>query len=107
MNQSQTANTSPALPWSRRASVLFAALAMAAAMLPAGSEAAVEFVTGVGDCVKSDTQVDNKPLSVQAGNNLRFEVWGDGIDINPSVRVTVDDSNNDALVTAQIGRAHV
>lgn len=106
MNQSQTANTSPALPWSRRASVLFAALAMAAAMLPAGSEAAVEFVTGVGDCVKSDTQVDNKPLSVQAGNNLRFEVWGDGIDINPSVRVTVDDSNNDALVTARIIRAH-
>ncbi|MDP1690661.1 MAG: hypothetical protein Q8L49_01630 [Burkholderiaceae bacterium] len=68
--------------------------------------AAVEFVTPVGTCSKVDTIGDGKDLSLQAGNDVRFEVWGDGIDINPAVRITVDDNNADALVTARIIRAH-
>ncbi|MFO1267993.1 MAG: hypothetical protein U1F67_15225 [Rubrivivax sp.] len=53
-----------------------------------------------------DTQSDNQRLSVLAGNGMRFEVWGDGIDINPAVRVTVEGDPADALVSARIIRAH-
>jgi len=84
----------------------FAWLAVAAALLPGTSMAAVEFVTSVGFCNKVKTAGDGTDLSVQAGNDMRFEVWGDGIDVNPAVRVTVDDSNVDSLVTARIVKAH-
>jgi len=89
----------------RRIGVVLATLAAALACVPGTSAAAVEFVTPVGTCTKVDTIGDGKDLSVQAGENLRFEVWGDGIDINPSVRVTVDDSNA-GTVAARIVRAH-
>jgi hypothetical protein len=81
-------------------------LAAAAALAPGSATAAVEFVTPVGVCQKVDTVADGRDLSVQAGNDMRFEVWGDGIDVNPAVRVTVDDNNADSLVTARILRAH-
>lgn len=90
---------------SRRIAAAVAGLAAAFALLPSMSVAAVEFVT-TGNCNKVDTQTDNERLSVLAGNGMRFEVWGDGIDINPAVRVTVDDGPADALVTARIIRAH-
>ncbi|MBP5991127.1 MAG: hypothetical protein KA766_14070 [Piscinibacter sp.] len=90
----------------RRIAAVLAALAAAAAWLPGTSVAAVEFVTTVGTCNKVDTPSDGKDLSVQAGNNLRFEVWGDGIDVNPSVRWTVDGGPNDNLVTARIVKPH-
>jgi hypothetical protein len=89
-----------------RAAAALAALSAALALLPGTSLAAVEFVTGIGNCSKMDTQTDNERLSVLAGNGRRFEVWGDGIDVNPSVRVTVDGNPSDALVTARIIRAH-
>ncbi|MBL8318061.1 MAG: hypothetical protein JNJ42_06625 [Burkholderiaceae bacterium] len=92
--------------WSPRVAMIVAGLAASAALLPATSRAAVEFVTPVGTCDKVDTIGDGKDLRVQAGNNMRFEVWGDGIDVSPAVRVTVDDSNVDSLVTARIIRAH-
>ena len=90
---------------SRRVAVAAAGRAAAAALLPGAGMAAVEFVTTVGTCDKRDTIGDGKDLSVQAGNNLRLEVWGDGIDINPAVRVTADDSIAGA-VAARIVRAH-
>ncbi|MFO1218267.1 MAG: hypothetical protein U1E89_07860 [Burkholderiaceae bacterium] len=90
---------------SRHIATAVAALAATLAMLPSTSLAAVEFVT-TGTCTRVDTQSDNQRLSVLAGNGMRFEVWGDGIDINPSVRVTVDGDPVDALVTARIVRAH-
>ena len=100
--------TQPPNRWlrSRRAGVVLTGLAASLALLPHLSEAAVEFVTPVGTCDKVDTTADGKDLSVQAGPDRRFEVWGDGIDVNPAVRVTVDDSLNDSLVTARIIRAH-
>lgn len=98
------------LPWARPrpqlAAAAFTLLAGAAGLHPGASLAAVEFVTPVGVCNKVDTTTDGKDLSVQAGNDVRFEVWGDGIDVNPAVRVTVDDGNADALVTARIVRTH-
>jgi len=90
----------------RLAAVAAMGLAAVAAMLPRTGLAAVEFVTPVGTCSKVDTNSDGKDLSVQAGENVRFEVWGDGIDVNPAVRITVDDANNDQLVTAKILKAH-
>lgn len=90
---------------SRRFAAAAAGLAAALALLPSTGLAAVEFVTRVGTCDKVDTIGDGKDLSVQAGNNMRMEVWGDGIDINPAVRVTADDSNA-GTVTAQIIRPH-
>lgn len=81
-------------------------LQLAAILLPRASMAAVEFVTPIGTCSKVDTIGDGKDLSIQAGNDMQFEVWGDGIDINPAVRVAIDDSNVDTFVTARILRAH-
>ncbi|MCC7288238.1 MAG: hypothetical protein IT503_18845 [Burkholderiaceae bacterium] len=89
-----------------RIGVAAAGLAAALALLPGASQAAVEFVTGVGNCNKVDTQNDNQRLSVQAGDNMRFEVWGDGIDIGRAVRVTSVGNPADDLVTARIVRAH-
>lgn len=83
-----------------------AGLLLAAAMLPRAGIAAVEFVNHIGSCDKVDTIADGKDLSLQAGNYMQFEVWGDGIDVNPSVRVAIDDSNVDSFVTARILRAH-
>ncbi|MFO1288580.1 MAG: hypothetical protein U1F25_12055 [Rubrivivax sp.] len=90
---------------SRRIATAVAALAAMSSWLPGTSLAAVEFVT-TGTCNKVDTQSDNQRLSVLAGNGMRFEVWGDGIDINPAVRVTVEGDPADALVSARIIRAH-
>ncbi len=90
----------------RRIGVAAAVLAAALALLPGTSLAAVEFVTRVGTCDKIDTQNDNQRLSVQAGDNMRFEVWGDGIDIGRAVRVTSVGSPADDLVKARIVRAH-
>jgi hypothetical protein len=81
-------------------------LLLAAAVLPQTVMAGVEFVTTVGTCTKVDTIGDGKDLSVQAGNNMRFEVWGFGVDLVNTIRVTVDDNNNDSLVTARIIRRH-
>lgn len=71
----------------------FGGLAFTACLLPDLSYAAVEFVTPVGGCNKVDQIGDGSDLILQAGANVRFEVWGSGIDINPSVRVTADDGN--------------
>jgi len=90
----------------RRIDVAAAGLAAALALLPGASQAAVEFVTGVGVCVKLDTQTDNQRLSVLAGENRVFEVWGDGIDVNPAVRVTSVGNPADELVRARIIRRH-
>ncbi len=69
-------------------------------------QAAVEFVTRIGNaCNKVDTIGDGKDLSLQAGPNIQFEVWGDGIDIRKEVRLTSDDSNA-GTVSARILRAH-
>jgi len=57
------------------------------------AHAGVEFVTEVGACSKVDTIGDGKDLRLAPGPNTRFEVWGSGIDVNPSVRVTTSDSN--------------
>lgn len=92
-------------PRSLRASARVAALTAALALLPSVGEAAVEFVTPVNVCNKVDTMGDGSDLSVQAGNNVRFEAWGDGVDINPAVRVTADDGDA-GTVTARIVRAH-
>ena len=75
------------------------------AALSVPAHAAVEYVTRVGDCSQVDTIGDGKDLSLQAGPNIRFEVWGDGIDVRKQVRLTSDDSNAGA-VTARITRAH-
>jgi len=88
-----------------RSSATVAVLAAALVLVPCASEAAVEFVTRVNACDKVDTIGDGTDLSVQAGSNMRFEVWGDGVDINPAVRVTADDGDAGA-VTARIVRAH-
>ena len=97
----QTRNFPPRAP---RASATIAVLAAVLTLLPCVGEAAVEFVTPVNVCNKVDTMGDGSDLSVQAGNNVRFEVWGDGVDINPAVRVTADDGDA-GTVTARIVRA--
>lgn len=71
-------------------------LAAAASLLAAPARAAVEFVTPVGGCTKVDQIGDGKDLSLQAGKNVRFEVWGSGVDVNPGV------SGDDAAVNARI-----
>ncbi len=83
----------------------FAALVAAGSALPLATQAAVEFVTPVGTCKVVDTIGDNKDLSLQAGSGIRFEVWGDGIDVRKEVRLTTDDSHA-GTVTATILRAH-
>jgi hypothetical protein len=93
-------------PRARLVAAVATGLLFTAALLPQAGIAAVEFVTPIGTCNKVDTIGDGKDLSLQAGNDVRFEVWGDGIDVNPAVRVTVDDANVDTLVTARILRAH-
>lgn len=90
----------------RRIGVAAAGLAAVLILLPGASHAAVEFVTGVGDCAKLDTQSDNQRLSVLAGENRVFEVWGDGIDIGRAVRVTSVGNPADDLVQARIVRPH-
>jgi len=106
MAQRHLAHTTIRSAWSRLVAAAVAGLAASVALLPGTSRAAAEFVTPVGTCTKVDTTSDGKDLSVMAGNNVRFEVWGDGIDVNPAVRVTVDDANVDAFVTARITRSH-
>lgn len=90
----------------RLVAVVAIGLLLATAMLPQTAMAGVEFVTTVGICNKVDTIGDGSDLSVQAGNNMRFEVWGFGVDLVSTIRVTVDDNNNDSLVTARIIRRH-
>lgn len=70
-----------------------AGLAGIVALLPTDGHAAVEFVTPVGSCNKVDRIGDGSDLTLQAGQNVRFEVWGSGIDVSPAVRVTEDDGN--------------
>lgn len=90
----------------RLLTVVAIGLLLATAVLPQIAMAGVEFVTTVGTCTKVDTIGDGKDLSIQAGNNMRFEVWGFGVDLVNTIRVTVDDNNNDSLVTARIIRRH-
>lgn len=89
------------VPRSRHAAAIAAALTAMLALLPSVGEAAVEFVTLVGTCSKVDTIGDGGDLSLQAGNNVRLEVWGDGIDVNPAAHVTADDGDA-GPVTARI-----
>lgn len=95
-----------ARPSRRGLAALSAAIGLAASPAIAG----VEFVTDVGQCTKVDTIGDGKDLRIIAGTGTtqdpsggptRFEVWGSGIDVNPSVRVTASDSNP-GTVTARI-----
>jgi len=72
--------------------------------LASRTDAAVEFVTQVGQCTKVDTIGDGKDANIQAGSNVRFEVWGDGIDVNPGVRVAVDSGSG--TVSARITGKH-
>jgi len=81
-----------------------AAVCLLAFILPPAAHAAVEFVTAVGQCSKVDTIGDGKDATIQAGGDVRLEVWGDGIDVNPAVRVAVDSGGG--TVTARIVKAH-
>lgn len=75
--------------------------ALATLLAAAPAHAAVEFVTPVGQCnTVVDRIGDGKDLSLQAGRNVRFEVWGSGIDVNAAV------SGDDSTVNARIVRAH-
>ncbi|MCX8004168.1 MAG: hypothetical protein N2688_04300 [Burkholderiaceae bacterium] len=60
------------------------------------TRAGVEYVTRVGSCQVVDRIGDGKDLSIMAGQNMRFEVWGAGIDVNPGV------SGDDSTVNARI-----
>jgi hypothetical protein len=88
----------------RLVAAVAAVLLLAAAMLPRASVAGVEFVTTIGTCFKVDTISDGLDLSLQAGNDMQFEVWGFGVDL-VDMRMTVD-NNNDTSVTARIIRRH-
>lgn len=81
-------------------------LALAAAvLLPSVGHADVEFVVApIGDCNKVDVIGDGKDLFLQPGL-VRFEVWGGGLDIGNSVRITSDDGNV-GEVFPSILRAH-
>ena len=50
------------------------------AMVAQSGHAALEYVTRVGSCTKVDQIGDGKDLVIQAGKNVRFEVWGGGVD---------------------------
>lgn len=76
-----------------RCELLMTFVIAAAVVLPVTSHAAVEFVTRVGACNKVDKIGDGKDLTLQAGANFRFEVWGSGIDVGNAVRVTSDDDH--------------
>lgn len=85
----------------RRPFVAAASGALTALVAGAPAYAAVEFVTPVGQCNTIVDRIgDGKDLSLQAGQNVRFEVWGSGIDVNAAV------SGDDAAVNARIIRAH-
>lgn len=102
--QTSSAPTVPAA--SRKAARAAAGCLLMAVALPQAGMAAVEYVTRAGECRSVDTVADGDDLTLQAGNNLRFEVWGDGIDVNPAVRVAFDSGNNNVPVTARIIRGY-
>jgi hypothetical protein len=79
-------------------------LGASALALAPHANAGVEFVTAVGQCTKVDTIGDGKDAAIQAGSNVKLEVWGDGIDVNPAVRVAVDSGSG--TVSAQIKAHH-
>ena len=82
-----------AYSFASRARPWLAALPAFAWLVAAPVQAGVEFVTEAGACSKVDTIGDGKDLRLPPGTNTRFEVWGSGIDMNPSVRVTTNDTN--------------
>lgn len=86
------------LPINPRSSAIQVAAASVSAALLSGApaRAAVEFVTPVNDCRIVDRIGDGKDLSLQAGQNVRFEVWGSGVDVNPGV------GGDDSQVNARI-----
>lgn len=63
-----------------RSSLSAIALLVAARSAPA--QAGVEYVTRTGDCTKVDTIGDGKDLSIIAGPNVRFRVFGNSVDLS-------------------------
>jgi hypothetical protein len=79
-----------------------AALALWAAALPA-AQAGVEFVTRTGDCTKVDTVGDGKDLSLIAGPNVRFRVFGNSVDLsNPTSGFRIATDSGSGSVSARI-----
>jgi len=70
------------------------------------AQAGVEFVTRIGDCgVKVDQIGDGKDLFIIAGNNIRFEVWGNSVDLsNPSTGFRIGVDSGAGTVKARIIR---
>ncbi|HYJ86400.1 MAG TPA: hypothetical protein VEW46_10110 [Pyrinomonadaceae bacterium] len=82
--------------------VATAALALIVLMVPP-AEAGVEFVTRTTDCNRLDRVGDGKDLFIIAGQNVRFRVFGNAVDLtnrNNGFRIAVDSGDGD--VSARI-----
>jgi hypothetical protein len=73
-----------------RRNVVVAGTALALAMVPLASAwAGVKYATSTSACTKHGVAGPNDPLSVMAGANIQFEVWGDSVDlVNPTTGFT-------------------
>ncbi len=79
--------------------VAAAALALTALTVPP-AQAGVEFVTPTLNCNHVDEIGDGKDLFIIAGPNIRFRVFGNALDLTPSVRIATD--SGAGAVTARI-----
>lgn len=93
----------------RRPNRLLLAAAVVLAVTALGTstaQAGVEFVTRIGDCTnKVDLIGDNKDLFIIAGSNIKFEVWGNSVDLsNTSTGFRIGVDSGAGTVTARIIR---
>lgn len=85
--------------WLRMASVALVLIALGAPAAQAG----VEFVTRTGDCTnKVDTIGDGKDLFIIAGPDVRFEVFGNSVDLsNPTSGFRISSTTNSSARIVQ------
>ena len=79
------------------------AIAVLAAAWSAPAHAGVEYVTRTGDCTKVDTIGDGKDLSIIAGPNVRFRVFGNSVNLsNPTSGFRIATDSGAGNVSARI-----
>ena len=79
------------------------AIALLIAAWTAPAQAGVEYVTSTGDCTQVDTIGDGKDLSIIAGPNVRFRVFGNSVNLsNPTSGFRIATDSGAGSVAARI-----
>ena len=91
------------MSFQRFARPALSAIALLIAAWSAPAQAGVEYVTGTGDCSKVDTIGDGKDLSIIAGPNVRFRVFGNSVNLsNPTSGFRIATDSGSGSVAARI-----